>query len=440
MKYSLFAKPFKKGIHLPNDRYTLFKNRLKFLKLNYQISSMINLSDPVPKIFNNLMTFKQPVYLDNNATTPMDPRVLDEMLPYFTDKFGNSASRTHAYGWEAEEAVDIAREQVAQLIGAHPQEIVFTSGATESNNLAIKGLIERNIQESHVVTISTEHKAVLDTCEHIENLGVKVTYLPVETSGLVNISDLEQAISKRTNLVSVMYANNETAVIQPIREISAIARQYGVIFFSDATQAVGKIPIDVRADGIDMLSFSAHKMYGPKGVGALYVSRKNPTVTLTSQIDGGGHERKMRSGTLNIPGIVGLGKACELCYNEMTTESRRLRELRDRFERQMLQLKSTHVNGNEASRLPHATNIFFENIDGEKMIFEAASDVAFSRSSACTSATLKPSYVLKAMGLSDDQVYRSFRFSLGRFTTPEQVDHAIHVISKIVKMHRHEGN
>jgi cysteine desulfurase len=408
--------------------------------LNYQISFLFIRSDTFPKLFSNLMTFKQPVYLDNNATTPMDPRVLEEMLPYFTEKFGNAASRTHAFGWEAEEAVDIAREQVAQLIGAHPQEIVFTSGATESNNLAIKGLINTKTQESHIITVATEHKAVLDTCEHIESLGGKVTYLPVENSGLVNVSVLEQAISKQTALVSVMYANNETGVIQPIREISATAKKHSAVFFSDATQAAGKIPIDVRADGIDMLSFSAHKMYGPKGVGALYVSRKNPAVTLTAQIDGGGHERKMRSGTLNIPGIVGFGKACELCYDEMNVETKRLRELRDRFEQQILELQSTHVNGYEAPRLPHSTNIYFENIDGEKMIFEAASDVAFSRSSACTSATFKPSYVLTAMGLTDAQVYSSFRFSLGRFTTSEQVDHALHVISKIVKAHRHERN
>jgi cysteine desulfurase len=387
------------------------------------------------------MILKQPVYLDNNATTPMDPRVLEEMLPYFVNKFGNAASRTHAFGWEAEEAVDIAREQVAQLIGAHPQEIVFTSGATESNNLVIKGLSENSgVAKSHIVTVSTEHKAVLDTCRRIENKGGTVSCLPVTTSGLVDLTALEQAITKQTILVSVMFANNETGIIQPIREIAEIAKKHRILFFTDATQAVGKIPVDVQAQGIDLMSFSAHKMYGPKGVGALYVGKKNPAVDIAAQIDGGGHERNMRSGTLNVPGIVGFGKACELCYNEMTHETLRLRTLRDHFESQMIQLKDTIVNGSEAPRLPHATNISFLNIDGEKMIFEAGSDVAFSRSSACTSATLEPSYVLKAMGLSDSQIHNSFRFSLGRFSSQRQVDHAIHVISRIVKDHRHEGN
>ena len=383
------------------------------------------------------MNLKKPVYLDNNATTPMDPRVLDEMLPYFLDKFGNAASRTHSFGWEAEEGVDVARENVARLIGAHPQEIVFTSGATEANNLAIKG---HSRERNHIITVATEHKAVLDTCKNLEKQGTTLTYLPVLANGIIDLDQLEKSITKQTTLISVMYANNETGVIQPIKEISSIAKKYGVLLFCDASQAVGKIPVDVIADGIDVMSFSAHKMYGPKGVGALYVRKKNPRVELHSQIDGGGHERNMRSGTLNVPGIVGFGKACELCKEEMSAESKKLNNLRNIFENSMLELSDTEVNGADSPRLPHSTNIHFQNIDGEKMIFEAGSDVAFSRSSACTSATLEPSFVLKAMGLSDDVIHNSFRFSLGRFSTEEQVDYAIKVISKIVKRHRHEGN
>jgi cysteine desulfurase len=387
------------------------------------------------------MNSKKPIYLDNNATTPMDPRVLDEMLPFFLEKFGNAASRTHSFGWEAEEAVDIAREQVAALINAHPQEIVFTSGATESNNLAIKGIYDTySSKGNHVITISTEHKAVLDTCKTIGKRGAAVTHLPVQADGVIDLSVLEKAITDQTILICVMYANNETGVIQPVREIAAIAKKHGILFFCDAAQAVGKIPVDVSSDGMDMMAFSAHKLYGPKGIGALYIRKKNPKVELNAQIDGGGHERNTRSGTLNVPGIVGFGKACSLCMEEMKTESRRLEKLRNHFENKMMELLDITINGNLAHRLPHSTNMSFRKVDGEKMIFEAGNEVAFSRSSACTSATLEPSFVLKAMGLSDELIHNSFRFSLGRFSTEEQVENAIKVISRIVKQHRHEGN
>lgn len=385
------------------------------------------------------MPLKLPVYLDNNATTPVDPRVLQEMLPYFSDRFGNAASRTHSYGWEAEESVDIAREQVANLIGAHPQEIVFTSGATEAVNLGIKGVFENSEQkEKHIITVCTEHKAVLDTCRHIERLGGSVTYLPVNASGLINLADLENAITGDTILIAVMYANNETGVIQPIREIAAIAKKHHIAFLSDATQAAGKVPVNVQNDGIDLLALSAHKIYGPKGVGALYVRKKNPAVALTAQIDGGGHERNMRSGTLNVPGIVGLGWACEIAGAEMAHEGKRVAALRNAFEVELLVLQDIEINAEDARRLPHCTNISFGQVDGEKLIFEAGSDLAFSRSSACTSATLEPSYVLKAMGFSDERIHNSFRFSFGRFSTEEHVNHAVSVISKIVKQHRHE--
>ncbi|CAG5072829.1 Cysteine desulfurase IscS [Dyadobacter sp. CECT 9623] len=387
------------------------------------------------------MAVRLPVYLDNNATTPMDPRVLEEMLPYFTEKFGNAASRTHSYGWEAEEAVDIAREQVASLIGAHPTEIVFTSGATEAVNLAIKGVLEADQRpRKHIVTICTEHKAVLDTCRRVESELVHVTYLPVGNDGNIDLKTLETAITEDTVLICAMYANNETGVMHPVSEISSIAKRHHILFMTDATQAVGKIPINVHDDGIDLLAFSGHKMYGPKGAGALYVRKKNPAVSLAAQIDGGGHERNMRSGTLNVPGIVGLGKACELCQDEMETESARLAKIRDQFETELLELTGISVNGTSELRLPHTTNIAFEGVDGEKMIFEAGNDVAFSRSSACTSATLEPSYVLKAMGLPDELIHSSFRFSFGRFSTEDQARHSALVISKIVNAHRGERN
>lgn len=387
------------------------------------------------------MALKLPVYLDNNATTPMDPRVLEEMLPYFSDKFGNAASRTHSYGWEAEEAVDIARENVAALIGAHPNEIVFTSGATEAVNLAFKGVLENYPgQNKHIITVATEHKAVLDTCRHLEKTGTSVTYLPVSENGSIDLEELENAITEQTVLISVMYANNETGVIQPIQEIGRIARKHRIPFMTDATQAVGKIPVNVNTDNIDLLTFSAHKLYGPKGTGALFVRKKHPAVSIISQMDGGGHERNMRSGTLNVPGIAGFGKACELCLEGMESESKRLILLRDEFENQLLAINDVHINGKDSLRLPHATNLSFRYIDGEKLIFEAGSDIAFSRSSACTSATLEPSYVLKEMGLSDDIIHNSFRFSFGRFSTEDELSHAVNIISKIVKEHRNERN
>lgn len=366
-----------------------------------------------------------PIYLDNNATTPMDPRVLETMLPYFTAKFGNSASRNHAFGWAAEEAVDYAREQVAGLIGAHEKEIIFTSGATESDNLALKGVFEMYQDKgNHIITCVNEHKAILDACKHLERLGANVTYLPVQSDGLVNLQQLEAAITEKTILISIMYGNNEIGVIQPVKEIAAIAHKYGALFMTDATQAVGKIPVDVQADGIDLMAFSGHKIYGPKGIGALYVRRKNPRVKVTAQIDGGGHERGMRSGTLNVPGIVGFGKAAELCRLEMEQESKRLSAMRDRLEKSLLELEESYVNGNVTHRLPHTTNISFKYVEGEGLMM-AMKDLAVSSGSACTSASLEPSYVLKNLGLSDDLAHSSIRFGLGRFTTDEEIDFAI---------------
>ena len=373
-----------------------------------------------------------PIYLDNNATTPMDPRVLDVMIPYFTQKFGNAASRNHAFGWVAEEGVDYAREQVAKLIGASEKEIIFTSGATEADNLAIKGVFEMYKDKgNHIITAVTEHKAVLDACKHIEKLGARVTYLPVKEDGLIDLAEPEAAMTKETILVSIMYGNNEIGVIQPVKEISAIAHKYGALFMTDATQAVGKIPVDVNADGIDLLAFTAHKIYGPKGVGALYVRRKGPRVKVTAQMDGGGHERGMRSGTLNVPGIVGFGKACELCYQEMESEAKRLSALRDRLQSSLLELEESYANGNQEHRLPHVANISFKYVEGEGLMM-AMKDLAVSSGSACTSASLEPSYVLKSLGLSDDLAHSSIRFGLGRFTTDEEVDHAIAVTKNAV--------
>ena len=374
-----------------------------------------------------------PIYLDNNATTPMDPRVLEAMLPYFVEKFGNAASRNHSFGWVAEEAVDYAREQVAKLIGCDPKEIIFTSGATEADNLGIKGVYEMYASKgNHIITATTEHKAVLDTCKHIEKMGGQVTYLQVQPDGLIDLKELEAAITDKTILIAIMYGNNEIGVIQPVREISAIARKHGILFFTDATQAVGKVPVDVNADGIDLMAFSAHKMYGPKGVGALYVRRKNPRVKVTAQMDGGGHERGMRSGTLNVPGIVGLGKACELCMNEMEEEARRLSTMRDRLETALMQLEEAYVNGNREHRLPHTTNISFKYVEGEGLMMGFNKNIALSSGSACTSASLEPSYVLKALGLGDDLAHSSLRFGLGRFTTDEQIDFTIDAITTSV--------
>jgi len=368
---------------------------------------------------------KLPLYFDNNATTPMDPRVLEAMLPYFTEKFGNSASRNHAFGWAAEEGVDYAREQVAQLIGANEKEIIFTSGATEGDNLGIKGVFEMYQDKgNHIITCVTEHKAVLDTCKHLEKLGAQVTYLPVKEDGLLDLTQLEAAMTPQTILVCIMYGNNEIGVIQPVKEIAAIAHKHGALFMTDATQAVGKIPVNVDADGIDLMAFTAHKMYGPKGVGALYVRRKNPRVKVTAQLDGGGHERGMRSGTLNVAGIVGFGKACEICRLEMDKDAKRLSALRDKLQSALTVLEESYVNGNVANRLPHTANISFKYVEGEGLMM-AMKDLAVSSGSACTSASLEPSYVLKSLGLSDDLAHSSIRFGLGRFTTDEEVDFAI---------------
>jgi len=361
--------------------------------------------------------------------------VLEAMLPYMTTMFGNAASRNHAFGWQAEEAVDYAREQIASLINCSPKEIIFTSGATESDNLALKGVFEMYASKgNHIITVTTEHKAVLDTCKHIEKLGGKVTYLKVNDKGLIDLKELEEAITDKTILISVMYGNNEVGVIQPIREISAIAKKRGILFFTDATQAVGKIPVDVEADGIDLMAFSAHKMYGPKGVGALYVRRKNPRVKVTAQMDGGGHERGMRSGTLNVPGIVGLGKACEIAKQDMESDTKRISAMRDRLERELLTIEESYVNGSTEHRLPHVTNISFKFVEGEGLMM-GVKDLAVSSGSACTSASLEPSYVLKALGLSDDLAHSSLRFGLSRFTTEEEIDFAIdHVKEAVSKL------
>ena len=375
---------------------------------------------------------KLPIYLDNNATTPMDPRVLEAMMPYFTEHFGNAASRNHSFGWQGEEAVDYAREQIARLINADAKEIIFTSGATESNNLAIKGVFEMYAEKgNHFITVTTEHKATLDTCKHIEKLGAEVTYLEPATDGLISVEQLANAIKPNTVLVSVMYANNEIGVIQPIKAIAELCKSKGILFHTDATQAVGKISVDVMADGIDLMSFSAHKMYGPKGVGALYVRRKNPRVKVTAQMDGGGHERGMRSGTLNVPGIVGLGKACEICHNEMAQDTARIIAMRNRLEASLSELEESYINGNIEHRLPHVSNMSFKYVEGEGLIM-GVKNIAVSSGSACTSASLEPSYVLKALGLDDELAHSSLRFGLSRFTTDEEIDYAINHVKEAV--------
>lgn len=372
------------------------------------------------------MSDKRLVYLDNSATTPVDPRVLEEMLPYFKDKFGNAASRNHSFGWVAEDAVDQARERIAKLLGADPREIIFTSGATEGVNLALKGVASMYSRKgNHIITAKTEHKAVLDTCKALERQGIEVTYLDVNRQGLIDLDELRAAIKDTTILVALMFANNEIGTIQPVKEIAKICAENKTLFFSDATQAVGKVPVDVKDMGIHILAFSGHKIYGPKGVGALYVSRKNPRVKLTAQIDGGGHERGMRSGTLNVPAIVGLGKACELAGEEMEAETVRLQALRDKIDRELLQMEEVVLNGAKESRLPQLTNISFKHVEGEGLMMTFNENIALSSGSACTSASLEPSYVLKALGLGDDLAHSSLRISLGRFTTEEDVDYAI---------------
>jgi cysteine desulfurase len=374
-----------------------------------------------------------PIYLDHNATTPCDPRVVEAMIPYFTNNFGNAASRNHPFGWQAEEAVDYAREQVAKLIGADPKEIIFTSGATEGDNLAIKGVFEMYASKgNHIITCNIEHKAVLDTCKHVEKEGGEVTYLKVKDNGLIDLAELEAAIRPTTILIAIMYANNEIGTIMPMKEISAIAKKHGVLVFTDAVQAVGKIPVNVNKDGIDLMAFTAHKMYGPKGVGALYVRRKNPRVKVTAQIDGGGHERGMRSGTLNVPGIVGFGKACEICLNEMEEETARISKLRDKLQTELLKVEESYLNGDKEHKLPHVTNISFKYVEGEGLMMGFNKNIAVSSGSACTSASLEPSYVLKALGLGDDLAHSSLRFGLGRFTTEEQIDYTIEQVTKTV--------
>jgi len=369
------------------------------------------------------MSKKKIVYLDNNATTPVDPRVVEAMLPYFTEHFGNSASRNHPYGWAAEEGVDYGRAQVAKLIGASPKEIIFTSGATESDNLAIKGVFEMYSRKgNHIITVNTEHKAVLDTCKAIEKKGGEVTYLSVKEDGMLDLEELKAAIQPNTIMIAVMWANNETGVIQDMEAIGKICAEAGVLFFTDATQAAGKVPIDVNKLGIHLLAMSAHKMYGPKGIGALYVRRRNPRVKVTAQMHGGGHERGMRSGTLNVPGIVGFGKAAEIALAEMETEGKRLAKLRDRLETELLKIEETYLNGNVENRMPHVTNISFKHVEGEGLMMTFNKQLSVSSGSACTSASLEPSYVLLAYGLGPDLAHSSIRFSLGRFTTEEDID------------------
>ena len=377
---------------------------------------------------------KLPIYMDNHATTPVDPRVFEAMRPYFTEVFGNSASRNHSFGWEAEEAVEKGRKQVASLIGATAKEIVFTSGATESNNLAIKGVFDMYAEKgNHIITAATEHKATLDTCKHLEKMGARVTYLAVQQNGLIDLEQLRNAITDKTILVTIMYANNEIGVLQPVAEIGKIAKERGVLFHSDATQAVGKIPVNVIQDNIDILSISAHKMYGPKGVGALYVRRRNPRVQLTAQIDGGGHERGMRSGTLNVTGIVGLGAACAIAQAEMPEESKRLAHLRDKLKDRLLAaLDEVYINGTQEHRLPNNLNISFAYVEGESLLM-GINDIAVSSGSACTSATLEPSYVLKALGAGDDLAHSSIRFGLGRFNTEDEVDYVAAKVIDVVR-------
>jgi cysteine desulfurase len=367
---------------------------------------------------------KLPIYMDNHATTPMDPRVLEEMLPYFIEKFGNAASRNHSFGWVGEEATELGRERVAKLVGATTKEIIFTSGATESDNLAIKGAAEMYKEKgNHIITAVTEHKAVLDTCKRLEKYGYRVSYLPVQKDGLVDLDDLKRAIDERTILVTIMAANNEIGVVQPIAEIGKLCHERGVIFHTDATQAVGKIPVDVVKQNIDLMSISAHKMYGPKGVGALYVRRKNPRVQISAIIDGGGHERGMRSGTLNVPGIVGLGKACAIASEEMAQESCKLAGMRNRLRDKIMgRLDEVYINGSWEHRLPHNLNISFAYVEGESLLM-GINDIAVSSGSACTSATLEPSYVLKALGTGDDLAHSSIRFGIGRFNTEAEVDY-----------------
>lgn len=402
------------------------------------------------------MSLKLPIYLDHNATTPTDPRVVQAMLPYFTEVFGNSASRNHSFGWAAEAAVEKARVQVARLIGAavvvkkepdgttshwpdgsvreEALEIIWTSGATEGNNLAIKGVAEMYAEKGkHIITQITEHKAVIDPCKRLEREGYTVTWLQPDKTGRISVEQVAEAIRPDTILVSIMYANNEIGTVQPIREIGKLCKEKGVLLHTDATQAVGKIPVDVEADGIDLLSFTAHKMYGPKGCGALYVRRKNPRVRLTPLMDGGGHERGFRSGTLNVTGIVGTGAACEICQKELASETARIKRLRDKLHHGITdKIDYVTLNGHPDHRLPHVVNLSFAYVEGESMLLDI-NDVAVSSGSACTSASLEPSYVLKALGVTEDLAHSSIRFGLGRFTTEEEVDYVVAKLTKAIK-------
>jgi len=374
------------------------------------------------------------IYLDNNATTPTDPRVVEAMLPYFTQHFGNAASRNHPFGWQAEKGVDTARQHIADLIQVDSREVIFTSGATEADNLAIKGVFEMYAQKgNHIITLKTEHKAVLDACKKVEKLGGEVTYLDVDREGMVDLKALEAAITDKTILVSIMFANNETGLIQPIKEIGEICARKGVLFMSDATQAVGKIPVNPKELGIHLMAFTGHKMYGPKGVGCLYVSRKNPRVKVTAQMDGGGHERGMRSGTLNVPGIVGFGEAARLAKLEMAEEAARLSKMRDRLESELMKIEEVYLNGSQAHRMPHVTNLSFKHVEGEGLMMTFNQNIGVSSGSACTSASLEPSYVLIALGLGDDLAHSSLRLSLGRFNTEEDIDAAIQQIGQGVQ-------
>jgi cysteine desulfurase len=379
------------------------------------------------------MAVKLPIYFDNHATTQVDPRVVQAMLPYFTDKFGNAASRNHSFGWAGEEAVENARAQVASLIGATPKEIIFTSGATESDNLMIKGVAEMYREKgNHIITQAIEHKAVLDTCKRLEKEGFEVTYLAVQRDGRVDPEEVRKAITPKTILITIMYANNEIGVVNPIAEIGKIAKERGIFLAVDGVQAVGKIPVDVQKDNIDLLAISAHKLYGPKGVGALYVRRRNPRVQLAAIIDGGGHERGMRSGTLNVPGIVGLGAACEIAQKEMPEEAARLRKLRDKLKAGLeAKLDEVYVNGSIEHRLPNNLNMSFAYVEGESLLM-GINDIAVSSGSACTSATLEPSYVLKALGVGEDLAHTSIRFGLGRFNTEEEVDYVTDKMVQVV--------
>ena len=377
---------------------------------------------------------KLPLYMDNHATTPVDPRVLDAMLPYFGDRFGNAASRNHKFGWDAEEAIDRARAQVAALINASPKEIIFTSGATESDNLALKGVAEMYSQKgNHIITCVTEHKAILDSAKHLEKNGIRITFLPVDNDGLIDLNELTETITDKTILISIMTVNNEVGVVQDIKEIGRIAREHGVLFHTDAVQAAGKIPFDVNEMNVDIASFSAHKMYGPKGVGAIYVRRRKPRVLLSPIMDGGGHERGMRSGTLNVPGIVAFGKAAEIAREELAEESERIFGLRERLrERLEANLDEVFINGDLERRVPGNLNMSFAYVEGESLLM-GIEDIAVSSGSACTSASLEPSYVLKALGVGEDLAHTSIRFGIGRFNTEEEVDYVADRVVETVK-------